>query len=414
MRVLVNDYSGHPFQVQLSRSLARAGEDVLHLHFASFQTPKGALSVLKEDPDNFDSRGIALDEPFAKYSYLKRRSQELRYGRLVAENVRAWRPDVVISANMPLDAQSVLLRACRRMNIKFIFWLQDIYSMGIGSLLPQKLPVVGHVIAARYRALERHLLSSSDHVVCICEDFASTLRAWKIDAGKVSVVKNWAALDALPLAPRANAWSAEHGLDDKFVLLYSGTLGLKHDPALLVALARRFAERGNIMVVVVSEGPSADWLRAQSNDGLKNLLVVPFQPFDRLPEVFASGDVLLAILSKDSGVFSVPSKVLSYLCAGRPLLASIPLENLAARIIAESGGGIVVPPPRSRQDYEPFLAAAESLVNDETKRGALGENALLYARREFDIGRVTARFERILHDTVDERAHQTSAREDRL
>ena len=50
MRILIHDYSGHPFQVQLSRELARRGNAVLHLYNGSNPTtPKGAVS--KRDGD---------------------------------------------------------------------------------------------------------------------------------------------------------------------------------------------------------------------------------------------------------------------------------------------------------------------------------------------------------------------------
>ena len=74
----------------------------------------------------------------------------------------------------------------------------------------------------------------------------------------------------LPQRPRANAWAAAHGLSDKTVLLYSGTMGLKHDPELLVHLARRFKDRPDVRVVVVStispQPPMvADELRRQAD-----------------------------------------------------------------------------------------------------------------------------------------------------
>ena len=51
MRILVNDYAGHPFQLQLSRSLARDGHTVLHTYFGAYQTPKGRTDVDAEMAD---------------------------------------------------------------------------------------------------------------------------------------------------------------------------------------------------------------------------------------------------------------------------------------------------------------------------------------------------------------------------
>src|SRR5207302_1095074 len=104
----------------------------------------------------------------------------------------------------------------------------------------------------------------------------------------------WAPLDELPVLPRDNAWAREHGILDKLVFLYSGTLGFKHDPSLLLELAR-WAGRRDGLVVVVSEGSGADWLAEHGRDE-PGLRLLPYQPYDRLPEVLASADVLVAVL----------------------------------------------------------------------------------------------------------------------
>src|SRR5678815_4528402 len=108
MRLLVHDYSGHPFQVQLSRALAARGHEVRHVHASFFQTPKGPLTRQEDDPPNFQVEGLDIGEAFAKYSFVKRVRQEREYGRLMRREVARWAPDVVISSNMPLDPQAIL------------------------------------------------------------------------------------------------------------------------------------------------------------------------------------------------------------------------------------------------------------------------------------------------------------------
>jgi putative colanic acid biosynthesis glycosyltransferase WcaI len=142
--------------------------------------------------------------------------------------------------------------------------------------------------------------------------------------------------------------------------------------------------------VVVSEGPGADWLAERELDE-PALRLLPYQPYDLLPEVLASADVLVAILEPEAGAFSVPSKILTYLCVARPLLVSVPVDNLAARVVKRSGGGIVVQPG----DTPAFLAAAGTLLEDPSRRSELGGRARAYAEAAFDIGAITARFETV-------------------
>jgi len=386
VRILLHDYSGHAFLVQLARQLARDGHEVLHVHFPGFQTPKGALARRPDDPPGFETRGLSLPGEFAKYSYAKRLGQELAYGRLLAATIESWRPEVVFSANATLDPQHHAWRAARRLGVPFVFWVQDINSVAISRILGRKLPVVGHLVGWRYAALERRLLRGSARAIVITEDFVPILERWGVDRARIDVVENWAPREDLPPQPRDNPWARAQGLGDKLVFLYSGTIGLKHDPGLILALAERFRDRPDIRVVVVSEGIGADWLRANGG-GLPNLVLLPFQPFAALPQVVASGDVLMAVLEPDAGIYSVPSKVLTYLCAGRPLLAAMPAENLASRIVQREDAGIVVPPG----DRAAFVAAAERLAADASLRARLGRNGLAYADRSFDIAAVARR-----------------------
>ena len=160
----------------------------------------------------------------------------------------------------------------------------------------------------------------------------------------------------------------------RFVFLYSGTLGFKHDPSLLLELAR-WARDADALVAVVSAGPGSDWL-ASEGAGEPALRLLPYQPYERLPEVLASADVLVALLEPDAGLFSVPSKVLTYLCAERPLLVSVSPDNLAARVVEQSGGGLVVPP----RDPDALVAAADALRADAARRAELGRHVCRLAR----------------------------------
>jgi glycosyltransferase involved in cell wall biosynthesis len=174
-------------------------------------------------------------------------------------------------------------------------------------------------------------------------------------------------------------------------------MGLKHDPELLCHLARRFRAVPDVRVVVVSEGLGAEHLlRAKAAEALDNLIVLPFQPYDALPDVIATGDVLAVVLEADAGIYSVPSKLLTYLCAGRAILGALPLDNLASRIVARAGAGLVAAPG----DLPGFLAAAETLLAEPERRAAAGAAARAYAERTFDIAAIAGRFEAVLAEAA--------------
>jgi colanic acid biosynthesis glycosyl transferase WcaI len=393
MRLAFHDYPGHAFPVQLARALARRGHDVLFAYFADFQSPKGPLAPAAGDPPGLVLQPIALGQVHRKYDLVRRWLQDRRYGRHLVERVCAFRPDVVLGGNGPLDPQACLQHTARDLGAGFVFWLQDAYGVAIDQLLRRKLPGLGALVGARYRRLERRLWRASDAIVAITEDFRPMLARAGVDGARVTVIENWAALDELPQRPRDNAWAVVHGLADKRVLLYAGTMGLKHDPELLCHLARHLRAAPDVRVVVVSEGLGADHIaRVKAAERLDNLIVLPFQPYAALPDVMGAADVLVVVLEAGAGIYSVPSKLLTYLCAGRAILGAMPLDNLASRIVARAGAGLVAAP----DDVAGFLAAGRTLLDQPARREAAARAARAYAERSFDIDAIAARFEAVL------------------
>jgi colanic acid biosynthesis glycosyl transferase WcaI len=392
-RVLIHDYAGHPFQVQLSRELAWRGYDVLHLYFGHNNTPKGNLEKRTSDPDTFKVEGVYTKEPIRKYSYIKRWFQDIEYGNLMAARIKTFKPDFLFSANTPLDAQRIIMRACNQTETKFIFWLQDVSGLAAMKLLSKKIPVFGSLVGWYHIQLERRMLRASHQVVLISEDFKPIMQEWKVASDLITVIPNWAPLNEFPVRDKDNVWSNKHGLQNKFCFLYTGGLGFKQNPNMLLQLALHFKGNTNTCVMVISEGPGSAWLKEKVREfEIDNLMVLGYQPFEQMPDVMASGDVLVTTLEPDAGVFSVPSKVLSYLCAARPQLLAIPLDNLAAKIVINNNAGLVA----SSGNVDAFFRFAEKLVKDAALREACSLNARKYAERTFNIQLIGDQFESIL------------------
>ena len=396
MRIFIHDYAGHPFAVELSRYLAAAGHEVLHGYAGSLQTPRGDLARKPTDAPTFSSRLINMNPEYVKfkYSFLKRRRMEIEYGYECAAVINEWRPEVVLSANTPTEAQQHILNATKNLNARFVLWIQDFYSIAVDKLVRKKIPIFGRLIGNYYRSMDRAQFHASDHIVAITDDFIPILvNEFGISTKKVTTISNWAPIESLPVTPKHNAWSDEFGLDDQFVFLYSGTLGMKHNPDLLLQLALKYTDVPGVQVLVISEGIGADYLlREKRRQQLKNIHVLAYQPFNVLSQVTASGDVLIAVLEVDSGVFSVPSKVLTYLCAERPLLLAVPEVNLAARIIKENAAGLTVEPA----DTEGFLAAADRLYQDGALARQCAINGRRYADNNFSLSAIAERFAPVL------------------
>lgn len=391
MRILVHDYAGHPFQAELSRALAARGHQVVHAYFAGDKGPKGRLERLSDDPAglSFAALGESLD--YSKSNFIKRRQGDLAYGKLLADLIRTSRPEVVLSGNTPTEAQQAVPAACRAVGAAFVYWIQDFYSIAADKLLRKRLPLLGHGVGAYYKYLDATQMRGAEHVIIITDAFSPQLDKWGISPERVSVIPNWGALKELPVRPKDNAWSQEHGLSDTLVCLYTGTLAMKHDPTLL----EQVAANTEAEVVVVAAGVGVEHLEAVKSarpDAYENLTLLPLQPFERFADVLGSADIMLAVIEEEAGEFSVPSKVLSYLCAGRPIVLSAPSGNLAARIVRETGAGLVC----DAGDANGFVEAVRTLLADPQAREAAGRAGRAYAEEHFDLDRIADRFESVL------------------
>lgn len=383
--LLVIDFAGHGFQMDLSRALARRGHVVTHSYCSTNLTPHGNLT----SGPGLEVVPVGTGGTFEKYRLGGRLRSEVVYGVRSARLVLRSRPNGVLTSNVPLISLLLIALAARARRSRWVMWLQDVQT----GLAMQSLSGVGRAASWVLGALERWLIRSADQVVVISDDFVPAVR--HAGADDPTIIENWAVLDELAVLPKANEWSIEHKIDSKSpVFLYGGTLGRKHPPGLLVALAEELGDRGQL--VVASEGEGAETLRrdVKSRD-LDNVVLLPFQSHERLAEMLSSADVLVAVLDETASSFSVPSKVLSYLCARRALLVAMPPENGASRLVNDVGAGIVVSPTA-----DGIRKGAAQLLAEPEAWPSYGSNGRRYAESAFDVDAKAIQFEKLLEGST--------------
>lgn len=391
MKILFHDYGGYPFLIQFSRQLARLGYDVMHIFPGYNNSPRGEMAQKDEDPPNLTIKPLFTRAPLNKYSFLKRYTQENEFGHLVSAEIAALLPDLVLSANAPLDAQKHILRAARQNNALFVFWLQDLLGIASERILSKKIPLLGKWIGKYYIRMEQDLLHHSNAILSICEEFVPMIGNPHPD---VLVLPNWSPIEEMPLFPKENPWSVSQGLDKTYNILYTGTLGYKQNPEMLWQLADHFQAESDVRVVVVSEGLGAQMLsEVKHSKKLPNLLVLSYQAFSEYPQVLASADVLVGTLDADAGIFSVPSKVLAYLCSGKPQVLACPPENLAARMVEQNQAGVVTSPGNTQE----MIAAIKKFRQNPELSKLIGKNARLYAENQFIIEPIVKKVIDFLH-----------------
>ncbi|WP_298373660.1 glycosyltransferase family 4 protein [Azospirillum sp.] len=262
--------------------------------------------------------------------------------RLAWRALRLPRHDVVVTMTDPplLGLVGPLLAA--RHGAAAIHWSQDVFPAllpALGVRLPP--PLLHAVERSMARALGRH-----DAVLAIGRCMVRRLVQAGVPESRVILCPNWPDPGIHPIPHAANGWRAEQGLEGRFVVAYSGTLGLAHPmDGVLDAAARLQASDPTILFLVIGEGRGRGAVaEAIQRRGLTNVRLAPWQPADRLAESLSAADLHLTVMTNAALGLMVPSKLTGALAAARPTLFLGPEDSEAAQHIREWGCGATLDP----------------------------------------------------------------------
>ena len=374
MRIVVLDYAGHIPQADLARNLAKLGHTVRHMYCSDYVSGRGAVQYELGDPKDLEFLDVSIKKDFNRYNPYERLKHELAISREFWAKIEELNPDHTIFSNVPLIAMSRLSKKMQRAHRPYLFWWQDVYSIAMGNAFKKFGPFAWPIRRSLIR-LEINILEGAQSVVAISPNFEPIYRSWKQEPNKFSTYPNWTPIHLFPKRERSQA------NPNRKLAVYAGTLGMKHRPELLLHLADNpeFKELGGV-VVVVSQGYGKELLEKAENKR-DNIELVDFLPITELAQLFSDASVLLAVLEPEASTFSVPSKIMSYLSAGKPIVASIDPKNASAAILQDTGAGIVVSPNSSADD---FSHAVIRIISNQQLQISMCEASTNYSCENFD------------------------------
>ena len=173
MKILINDYSGHPFSFELSQLLSKK-YNVIHAYAEYFETPKANFKSKKKN-SNLKIVPIKVEKKFQKDNFILRRSIDILYGKKIIDLIINKKPNIIVCAQIPLDPLLKIMTFCKKNNIKIIFWMQDIYSVAISKILNKKFPLIGKLIGKYYFRVEKKCENMSDKIIVISSNFKKFL-----------------------------------------------------------------------------------------------------------------------------------------------------------------------------------------------------------------------------------------------
>jgi colanic acid biosynthesis glycosyl transferase WcaI len=404
-RVLIHDFGGFAFPAQLGRELARRGHHV-KLLYSDLDIRGGRLSPRMGDPETFSVSAVSIGQPFRKNELLRRAAQEFAYARVLRREVSRFAPEVLFNTNGTMIISLWLGRYALARGLAYVHWMQDIHTHTIGYVLKDRFGRLGKLGQDVIRHIERDIVVNAAAVIVISDDFKDQLAVYGMRPGALFTIPNWMPCDEIAPLPKNNEFARAFGLAETFNVIYAGLLGHKHDIMPFVALAEACRDLHDLRLVIVGRGFGVERLRQMRQArGLANLVLIDWQPHERLPRVLASGDLLMAAITPQASSSSVPSKILAYLCAGRAVLAVVPQDNLGRRVVEEASAGVGADPG----DHCRLIALVRAFHGEPRHLAEFAERARCYAEGAFAIGPIADRFESIIDDVMAQRMGNATA-----
>ncbi|MFW9260489.1 glycosyltransferase family 4 protein [Nostoc sp. CALU 546] len=407
MHILIYSYNYHPepigiapLMTELAEGLVKRGHQVRVItgmpnypQRQIYDGYRGKLYVTEQ------KNGVKIQR-----SYLRIKSKPNLLDRLLLElsfvftslpqALKGERPDVILLTVPPL---LVCLPAT------LIGWLYNCpVVLNVQDILPEAAVRVGLIknklMIKALEALEKFAYRTAHTISVIADGFVDNLINKGVPANKIACIPNWVNLNFIrPLPKENNSWRTTHQLDGRFVVLYSGNIALTQGLETVIEAAVRLRHLKKIVFVIAGESQALERLQKHCLAcGADNVLLLPLQAREKLPQMLAAADVGLIVQKCNVISFNMPSKIPLLLASGRPIVGSVPATGTAAKAIKESGGGVIVEP----ESADALAAAVLDLYNQPELAAQLGRKGRKFAVENYSFEQALDRYEELFYDAI--------------
>jgi glycosyltransferase involved in cell wall biosynthesis len=276
----------------------------------------------------------------------------------------------------------------------FFVWLCSLvrgyqYSVVVYDVYPDILVDMGligekHPLLRIWRGFNRAAYERAFAVVTLGDVMATVLAgsfdAARTTAGKIMLSRPWVATALVrPLPKTDNPFAAPRDQGKRLTALYSGNMGETHDMQTIVGAAALMRDESRVEFLLIGDGAGFQGL-TDERQLPRNTRVLPWQQEEKVPLIWAAGDIALISLRPGVERCSFPSKAAFALSAGCALIGITKRPSDLAALIDESGCGMVVRPG----DAQGLAQCLADLANDEERLHRYRERARATAKRLFE------------------------------
>ena len=306
------------------------------------------------------------------------------------------RNDIVVVKTDPPLISVISNVAVRLKGAKQINWLQDIYPE-VASRLGVK--GLGGGVGKLLVKLRNSSLVNSEYNVVLGEVMSSHVESLGVDKKNIRIIHNWSDGDIIkPVDRKSNYLAKEWGLEDKFVVCYSGNMGRAHEFSTILDAVEILKPNKNIVFLFIGDGAKRQWLESQVKErDLCNMVFKPYQDFSKLSYSLSIGDVHLISLIPELEGLIVPSKFYGVMAAGRPsfFVGSDVAEIKTMLKESDCGQSFLY------GESESLASEIEALSNDKQRNLKMCERARLDYMEKYDRTVAIRNWQNLLLEMLD-------------
>jgi colanic acid biosynthesis glycosyl transferase WcaI len=306
----------------------------------------------------------------------------------LAAALAAGKPDLLFVESPPLGLAVTAWMLKRLWRIPFVYDVMDLQPDAAADL---GMLSDGMLMRSLYR-LEKFAYNQAAMVSTLTEGMRRRILEKSVAPDKVTLFAARADSALLQLARGAggDTFRRTHGLEGKFVVLYTGNMGVKQGLDVILSTARLSQNRPEIVYLFAGDGAvRKDTELRAAQLGLANVKFLPVQPRQQLFEMLAAADICLITQQRSVADIVFPSRTATFMAAGCPVIASVNGASAVASAVEQSGAGLVVAPEES----EPLFEAIAELQSDSGRRKEMSDAGRQFAREHWDEKTILPRME---------------------
>jgi glycosyltransferase involved in cell wall biosynthesis len=329
---------------------------------------------------------------FGKKRYISRIIGQISFTlQGLVKGVLGIRPDVVLVSTIPPLGILAAFITARLRRSSLVYWVMDINpdeAIAMGLVRPISN-------SARFmQFINKVVLSSARTVITLDSQMAKRLEAKAEMRQQVTIIPPWPHEDIIrKTGMGGRSFRKEHGLEDKFIVMYSGNHSWVHPLDTILDAAKSLVHRTDIVFLFIGGGVEKHKVEKAIRSRAPNILSLPYQSFNNLGESLAAADVHLVVMGDAMIGIVHPCKIYGAMAVGRPILAIAPENSHITDIMEKQTIGFRY----CHGDVSGVVQGILTFVDmEEKERNRLGENAARLVQNQYNQTILRNRFVDIL------------------